>query len=152
MKRTIVAITGASGYLGKLLIPALQKDRKIERAIGIDIELPPDPPKSKKVEFIQADVRKNDIEKAITGADVLVHMEYSVQACCQIRRLKRFLIPTAPVIMIYFTGQMIMDVSQILFLKTPFMSEARQETFMKRLIVTVRWFIPLSLIISLHLL
>ncbi len=78
MSRNIVAITGASGYLGKLLVPALQKDRKIERVIAIDVEPPADPPQSKKVEFIQADVRDADIAKAIKGADVLVHMAFKL--------------------------------------------------------------------------
>ena len=68
MSRTIVAITGASGYLGKLLVPTLQKDRKIERIIGIDVQPPIDPPKSKKFEFVQTDVRDAGIVEAIKGA------------------------------------------------------------------------------------
>lgn len=78
MNRNIVAVTGASGYLGKLLVPTLQKDRRIERVIGIDIERPADPPVSKKVEYIQTDVCKKGIEEVIAGADVLVHMAFKL--------------------------------------------------------------------------
>ncbi len=76
MSRSIVAITGASGYLGKLLLSALAKDRKVERVIAMDILPPSKPHKSKKVEFIQIDVCKDDISKTISGVDVLVHMAY----------------------------------------------------------------------------
>jgi UDP-glucose 4-epimerase len=98
MSGTIVAITGASGYLGKLLLSALVKDRKVERIIAMDIVPLPKPPKSKKVEFIQVNLCKDDITKAIKGADVLVHMafilwrfpdskaleEVNVQASCNV--------------------------------------------------------------------
>jgi UDP-glucose 4-epimerase len=78
MSRTIVAITGASGYLGKLLVPTLQKDRKIERIIGFDVQPLIDPPKSKKFEFVQTDVRDPGIVEAIKGADVLIHMAFKL--------------------------------------------------------------------------
>jgi len=76
MSRSIVAITGASGYLGKLLISALTMDRKVERVIAMDILPPSKPHQSKKVEFIQIDVCKDDITKVIKEADVLVHMAF----------------------------------------------------------------------------
>ncbi len=78
MSRTIVAITGASGYLGKLLVPELQKDRNIERVVAIDVRPPADPFTSKKSEFVKADVRDADIAEAIQGADVLVHMAFKL--------------------------------------------------------------------------
>jgi len=78
MSRSIVAITGSSGYLGKLLLSALAKNQKVERIIAMDILPPSKPHKSKKVEFIQLDVCKDDITKAIIGADVLVHMAFSL--------------------------------------------------------------------------
>ena len=78
MSRTIVAVTGISGYMGKLLMPLLQKDRKVERIIGIDIQEPADTKKLKKLEFIQADVRDPSIAEAIKGADVLLHMAFKL--------------------------------------------------------------------------
>ncbi len=76
MSRSIVAITGASGYLGKLLLSALAKDQKVERIIAMDVLPPSMPQKSKKVEFIQLDVCEDDISKTIRGVDVLIHMAY----------------------------------------------------------------------------
>lgn len=73
----IVAVTGINSGLGRTLVPKLQHERAIEKIIGIDISEYKDNPE--KIEFIRMDVRDADgMERALKGADVLVHLAYIV--------------------------------------------------------------------------
>jgi nucleoside-diphosphate-sugar epimerase len=76
MKPKTLAITGISGYSGKVLMPLLEKDQDIEKVIGVDIQPPPDGEKWKKIEFHQMDIRDPGLEKIIHGADTLVHLAF----------------------------------------------------------------------------
>jgi UDP-glucose 4-epimerase len=76
MKPKTLAITGVSGYFGKVLMPLLEEDQDIERIIGIDIHEPQDGGAWRKLEFHMMDVRQPQIESIIDGADALVHMAF----------------------------------------------------------------------------
>lgn len=71
-----VFITGISGYVARVTLPYLFADDEITEVIGYDIR----PPKIShpKLTFIEGDVRSDRIEKAMTGADVVVHMAFIV--------------------------------------------------------------------------
>ncbi|MDD1777352.1 MAG: NAD-dependent epimerase/dehydratase family protein [Candidatus Helarchaeota archaeon] len=73
----IVAVTGINSGLGRTLVPKLQRESTIERIIGIDISEYKENPE--KVNFIRVDVRDAEgMERALKGADVLVHLAYIV--------------------------------------------------------------------------
>lgn len=76
MKPRTLAITGVSGYTGKVLMPLLEDDDGIEKIIGIDIQLPPQEDTWKKLEFHQMDIRDPRIEGIIEGCDALVHLAF----------------------------------------------------------------------------
>jgi nucleoside-diphosphate-sugar epimerase len=76
MKPKTIAITGLSGYFGKVLFPLLDEDPDIERIIGIDKAPLPELMRSEKVEFKQTDIRDPKLETLVEGADALVHMAF----------------------------------------------------------------------------
>lgn len=76
MKPKTLAITGISGYFGKVLLPILEQDQEIERIIGIDLHPPKQTSPSKKFEFHPMDIRDPKIEQVIEGADALLHMAF----------------------------------------------------------------------------
>lgn len=70
-----VAVTGASGYLGKVLLPMLEADESVEKIVTIDkIE----PPKSPKTIFVKRDVRDASLVDDLKGYDSLVHLAFIV--------------------------------------------------------------------------
>jgi UDP-glucose 4-epimerase len=79
-KRWTVAVTGAGGDLGRLLLPLLQDDTRIERIIAID-HSPPEH-ESSKVEFRRVELSQPHAEDAVanaltqTKADALVHLSF----------------------------------------------------------------------------
>jgi nucleoside-diphosphate-sugar epimerase len=74
---TTVAITGASGNLGSVLVERLIADSSIERIIAIDRRAPEQ--MADKVEFTEADVRDPDLHDAFAGCDAVVHLAYIVE-------------------------------------------------------------------------
>jgi UDP-glucose 4-epimerase len=76
MKPRTLAITGVSGYFGKVLMPLLENDPDIEKIIGIDIQPPSEAHHWKKLEFHQMDIRDPSLEHLIEGVDALVHMAF----------------------------------------------------------------------------
>lgn len=76
MKTETLAITGISGYFGKVLMPLLEQDREIKRVIGIDLQPPAEASHSNKFEFHLLDIRDPRVEQVIEGADVLVHLAF----------------------------------------------------------------------------
>ncbi|MDP7038860.1 MAG: NAD-dependent epimerase/dehydratase family protein [Myxococcota bacterium] len=74
-KRTI-ALTGASGQLGTLVLRRLIDDRNVGRIIAID-RVPPTLI-SRKIEWLQKDICDTDLDEHLQGADVLIHLAFIV--------------------------------------------------------------------------
>lgn len=70
-----VAVTGAAGYLGRLLVDALASDERIERVVGLDVRPVPARPGA---QAIVRDVRDPALERDLRGADALVHLAFMV--------------------------------------------------------------------------
>lgn len=70
-----VAVTGASGYLGRVLLPMLEADESVEKIVAIDKV---EPPKSPKIIFVKRDVRDDSLADDLSGCDSLVHLAFIV--------------------------------------------------------------------------
>ncbi len=75
MSGKTIAITGVSGYLGRVLVPILERDAAVERIIGIDSR-PPAGDGGRKLEFHNLDVRDPGVADVLSDVDVLVHMAF----------------------------------------------------------------------------
>ncbi len=71
-----IVVTGGSGQLGTLLLRRLFGDRGVESVISIDLR----PPllRSRKLQWIRADVRDPDIGQYFQSGDAIVHLAYLV--------------------------------------------------------------------------
>jgi nucleoside-diphosphate-sugar epimerase len=69
---TTVAVTGASGYIGRLLVERLATVPDITRIVGIDSAEPG--VTSRDFEFYRMDVRSPQLANVITGCDAVVHL------------------------------------------------------------------------------
>ena len=69
-----IFITGISGYLGGLLLKALDAEDSVEKVIGVDVREPSFKPA--KLEFHNGDVRDPGLVKYMRGADVVLHMAF----------------------------------------------------------------------------
>ncbi len=68
-------ITGISGYLGTLLLRALEDDAAIDSVVGVDVMPPPAP--GRNLEFHAVDVRDPaGIREAMRGCDAALHMAF----------------------------------------------------------------------------
>lgn len=67
-----VFLTGASGYLGSVLVDRLSGLEEVERITGIAVR-PPSKPWPAKAEFIRLDVRSPELRRAMAGHDVVIH-------------------------------------------------------------------------------
>lgn len=67
-----VFLTGASGYLGSLLVERLAELPDVQSVTGVALSKPKTSWPS-KAKFIQMDVRSSDITTAMAGHDVVVH-------------------------------------------------------------------------------
>ncbi len=78
-KGLVVGITGATGDMGRLLLPRLAEDPRVSKVIALDIAAP-DP--MKKVEFRKVDLTRpgtgNELSQALsdTGVQVLYHLAF----------------------------------------------------------------------------
>ena len=67
-----VAVTGASGYLGRKVLERLGADADVSRVVGIDVR---DPEFStRNLEFYKIDVRSPELNDVIDGCDTLIHL------------------------------------------------------------------------------
>jgi UDP-glucose 4-epimerase len=67
-----VAVTGASGYLGRKLLDRLGSNPSVSRVIGIDVVEPDF--STRNLEFYKLDVRSPELADVISGSDALVHL------------------------------------------------------------------------------
>ena len=77
-----VLITGAAGYVGSILIAALQEVDAVAGILGVDLKPRPDRlAGSAKVAWIQADVSGDDWQDAARdfGADTVVHLAFQIR-------------------------------------------------------------------------
>jgi nucleoside-diphosphate-sugar epimerase len=72
---TTVAVTGSSGYLGRILLDRLAGHPAVARVIGIDRVEPPST--TRNLEFYRMDIRSPDLSRVLTGADVVVHLAFA---------------------------------------------------------------------------
>jgi UDP-glucose 4-epimerase len=71
-----IAVTGASGYIGRMLVERLAKKTDVDRIVAIDVARPDS--LTGGVEFSECDVRDPDIERRLHGCDVVVHLAFIV--------------------------------------------------------------------------
>lgn len=69
---TTLAVTGVSGYLGRVLCELLDSDDEVSRVVGIDVAEPGFG--ASKLEFYRLDVRSRDVADVLAGCDALVHL------------------------------------------------------------------------------
>jgi len=74
---TTIAITGVSGLVGRRLVQALERRSDVTRIVGLD-RFAPDGLTGPRFTFRHADVRDPDIESALAGVDVLVHLAFQL--------------------------------------------------------------------------
>jgi len=72
-----VAVTGASGYLGRIVITRLASDPAVQSILGLDVR--PPAYACEKFTFRAADVRTVDFVPDFQGLDVVYHLAFVVQ-------------------------------------------------------------------------
>lgn len=72
-----VAITGVSGYLGRLIVERLGQEPDVDEIVGFDLASPQF--NAPKLQFTKADVRFADFEKLFEGCAVLFHLAFVVR-------------------------------------------------------------------------
>lgn len=73
----VVAVTGAGGRLGRVVLDRLVRAPEVERVIAIDLA-PPEATHA-KIEPVQADVRDAHMIEHLRGADALLHLAFVVE-------------------------------------------------------------------------
>ncbi len=72
-----VVVTGASGNVGTSLLDALSHDQQFDSILAIARRLPAR--SWPRTEWLAADVSRDDLEPALSGADALVHLAWLIQ-------------------------------------------------------------------------
>jgi UDP-glucose 4-epimerase len=72
-----VVVVGASGNVGTSLLRALEKDPSVESILGLARRTPGS--QFPKTSWIRADATESDLEPHFRGADVVVHLAWSIQ-------------------------------------------------------------------------
>ncbi len=67
-----VAVTGASGLVGRHLLPALAAHPDVDRVLGLDVREPDRRPRN--VEFARVDIAGTELKPLLEGIDVVVHL------------------------------------------------------------------------------
>lgn len=67
-----VAVTGASGLVGRHLLPVLAEHPDVERVLGLDVREPERRPRT--VEFARVDIAGTELKPLLEGIDVVVHL------------------------------------------------------------------------------
>ncbi len=72
-----IAITGASGSLGRVLVDRLVRDPRVERVVALDRRAPT--LRHHKVHHVDCDVRDEDLAEHLAGCGALVHLAFIVE-------------------------------------------------------------------------
>ena len=72
-----VVVVGATGNVGTSVLHALAGDNDIESIVGVARRMPPIA--FPGVNWVQADIRSNDLESIFHGADAVVHLAWAIQ-------------------------------------------------------------------------
>jgi UDP-glucose 4-epimerase len=67
-----VAVTGASGLVGRHLLPVLAAHPDVERVLGLDVREPER--RARTVEFARVDIAGTELKPLLEGIDVVVHL------------------------------------------------------------------------------
>jgi len=67
-----VAVTGASGLVGRHLLPLLAAHPDVDRVLGLDVREPERQPRT--VEFARVDIAGTELKPLLEGIDVVVHL------------------------------------------------------------------------------
>jgi nucleoside-diphosphate-sugar epimerase len=67
-----VAVTGASGLVGRHLLPVLAAHPDVDRVLGLDVREPERRPRA--VEFARVDIAGTELKPLLEGIDVVVHL------------------------------------------------------------------------------
>ena len=67
-----VAVTGASGLVGRHLLPVLAAHPDVDRVLGLDVREPDRRPRN--VEFARVDIAGTELKPLLEGIDVVVHL------------------------------------------------------------------------------
>jgi nucleoside-diphosphate-sugar epimerase/putative sterol carrier protein len=71
-----VAVTGASGQLGTVVLRRLVDQRSVKEVVALDIR--PPAMASAKLRWVPADVRTGDLERHLEGCDAVLHLAFIV--------------------------------------------------------------------------
>jgi UDP-glucose 4-epimerase len=67
-----IAVTGASGLVGRHLLPVLAAHPDVERVLGLDVREPERRPRN--VDFARVDIAGAELKPLLAGIDVVVHL------------------------------------------------------------------------------
>lgn len=71
-----VAITGAAGYLGRIILKKLIKEKRVEKIVAIDrVKIPFI---DKKVDSVVCDITSREILKFLKGVDAVIHLAFII--------------------------------------------------------------------------
>jgi nucleoside-diphosphate-sugar epimerase len=82
-----IVVTGATGNVGTSLLDALGRDDSVESVVGIARRLPR--ARYDKVEWVAADVARDDLVPHFRGADAVVHLAWLIQPSRDLDLLRR---------------------------------------------------------------
>jgi len=74
--KTVIAVTGASGQLGRLVVSRLLADESVSEVRAIDLAA--SPLTHTKLVSHQIDIRNDEIAKCLEGVDVVIHLAFVV--------------------------------------------------------------------------
>lgn len=73
-----VVVTGASGNVGTATLGALRRRSDVDRIIGV-VRRVPEPADRGSIEWVEADVGRDDLGPVLRGADAVVHLAWQFQ-------------------------------------------------------------------------
>jgi nucleoside-diphosphate-sugar epimerase len=71
-----LAVTGASGQLGTVVLRRLADERSVKEILAVDVR--PPATASSKLRWVEADVRSPDLAERLAGCDAVVHLAFIV--------------------------------------------------------------------------